>query len=115
MSALNRSQSDITAYDGTPVRLVYDHEADMLEIWSNIADDKPSAADRFLDSLEQRIELLSRHPKIGESRPDLGRRVRAFTIGNYVILFRPIRDGIEVVRVLHGSRDIPAIFRRKSM
>lgn len=62
-----------------------DAEADMLEIWSNIADDKPSAADRFLDSLEQRMELLSRHPKIGESRPDLGRRVRVFTVGNYVI------------------------------
>jgi hypothetical protein len=33
MSPLNLVQSDITAYDGTPVRLVYDHEADMLEIF----------------------------------------------------------------------------------
>ena len=33
MSALNRSQRDITAYDGTPVRLVYDQEADILEIF----------------------------------------------------------------------------------
>ena len=33
MSALNLSQRDITAYDGTPVRLVYDQEADILEIF----------------------------------------------------------------------------------
>lgn len=89
-------------------------EEDLLEIWSHIANDKPSAADRFLDKLEQRIELLSRHPRIGEARPDLAARVRAYSVGNYVIFFRPIRDGIEVLRVLHGSRDISAIFRRKS-
>lgn len=91
-----------------------DAEDDLLEIWSHIANDKPSAADPFLDKLEQRIELLSRHPRIGESRPDLAPRVRAFSVGNYLIFFRPIRDGIELLRVLHGSRDIPAIFRRKS-
>ena len=92
-----------------------DAEEDLLEIWSNIANDKPSAADRFLDTLEHRMELLSRHPKMGEARSDLAPRLRTFTVGNYVIFFRPIRDGIEVVRVLHGSRDIPAIFRRRSM
>ncbi len=91
-----------------------DAEADLLEIWANIANDKPSAADRFLDTLEQRIELLSRHPRIGEARPDLAAGVRGFSVGSYVIFFRPIRDGIEVVRVLHGARDIPAIFRGKS-
>src|SRR5712691_11145793 len=36
MSALNLSQRDITAYDGTPVRLVYDQEADILEIFFGV-------------------------------------------------------------------------------
>ena len=33
MSALNLSKTDMTAPDGTPVRLVYDQEADILEIF----------------------------------------------------------------------------------
>ena len=33
MSTFNLSRKDITAYDGTPVRLVYDQEADILEIF----------------------------------------------------------------------------------
>lgn len=31
-------------------------------------------------------------------------------IGNYVIFYRPIANGIDVIRVLHGSRDIESIF-----
>jgi len=36
MSVLNFSRRDITAYDGTPVRLVYDQEADILEIFFEV-------------------------------------------------------------------------------
>ena len=42
MSTLNLSQSAITAYDGTPVRLVYAHEADMLEIFFGV--NEPAAS-----------------------------------------------------------------------
>jgi plasmid stabilization system protein ParE len=30
-----------------------------------------------------------------------------------VIFFRPLDDGMRLIRVLHGSRDIPAVFRRE--
>jgi hypothetical protein len=33
MNSTNLSMTDKTAHDGTPVRLVYDHEADILEIF----------------------------------------------------------------------------------
>ena len=36
MRALNLSRKDITAYDGTPVRLVFDQEADILEIFFGV-------------------------------------------------------------------------------
>jgi toxin ParE1/3/4 len=34
-------------------------------------------------------------------------------VGNYVVFYRPIENGIEVVRVLHGRRDIAALFSRR--
>jgi toxin ParE1/3/4 len=30
---------------------------------------------------------------------------RSFSVGNYVVFFRPIKNGIEVARIVHGSRD----------
>lgn len=50
--------------------------------------------------------MLARQPLIGESRNDLGRNVREVPIGNYVIFYRPIAGGVEVIRVLHAARNI---------
>jgi len=38
--------------------------------------------------------------------PDL----RSLPVGNYLIFYMPVEDGIVVVRVLHGMRDVDALF-----
>jgi toxin ParE1/3/4 len=70
----------------------------------------PSAADRFLDTLYERFLLLAGQPLLGQARSELALNLRSLPVGNYVIFYRPIDDGIEVVRVLHGARDIDAMF-----
>jgi toxin ParE1/3/4 len=80
-------------------------QEDLDEIWRYIAADNLAAADRFIDSLAEKCAWLASAPEKGEKRPDLGETVRCFSIGSYVIFFRPIPEGIEVVRVLHGARD----------
>jgi plasmid stabilization system protein ParE len=35
-----------------------------------------------------------------------------FTSGNYVILYRPTDDGIDIVQVVHAARDLGNVFRR---
>lgn len=37
------------------------------------------------------------------------RRVPITGFGNYLIFYRPIEGGIEVVRVIHGARDLPSV------
>lgn len=54
--------------------------------------------------------MLARNPKAGRERPDLAPRLRSFPVARYVLFYRPIDDGVEIVRVLHGSRDIDSIF-----
>ena len=49
-------------------------------------------------------------PEMGQRCDELRRNLRYFTAGQYVIFFHPIEDGIEVVRVVRGSRDIDALF-----
>jgi toxin ParE1/3/4 len=83
---------------------------DFVEIWSYIAKDNPSAAENLLDSIERTCNRLAQFPDMGQSCKCLGQSVRCFTVGNYVVFYRAIKDGIEVLRVVSGSRDIRAIF-----
>jgi toxin ParE1/3/4 len=39
-------------------------------------------------------------------REDIGAGIRCIVVGEYLIFYRPIADGIEIMRVLHGRRDI---------
>ncbi len=86
---------------------------DLKEIGRYIARESQSreVAIRFLDSIEQKLQLYATQPELGERRPDLGDQVRHFPVGNYVVFYRPIEAGIELLRVFHGSRDIPAVWR----
>ncbi len=67
-------------------------------------------ADRWVDRLDEKFALLSTQPMMGRSRDELAPGIRSFAFGRYLIFFESLPDGIDVVRVLHGSRDIDATF-----
>jgi toxin ParE1/3/4 len=69
---------------------------------------------RFLDVIARKCVLYSDGPELAEACPDLGQDIRRFPIGNYVVFYRPIAEGIEILRVLHGSQDIPNVWRKGS-
>ena len=48
---------------------------------------------------------------MGTARPDLGEDLRVFSHKRYVIVYRALADGIEVLRVVDGARDYPSLFR----
>jgi toxin ParE1/3/4 len=85
-------------------------EVDLCDVWQHIADDSPTIADQFLDLLNAKCNLLAKYPELGEGHPELGARIRCFPVVSYVIVYRPIEDGIELVRVLHGGRDFESLF-----
>jgi toxin ParE1/3/4 len=83
---------------------------DLTEIALRIAEENPTASDRWLESMDDKCRLLARTPELGRKQSDLAPDLRSLPVGNYVIFYRPVPDGIYVIRVLHGSRDIPAQF-----
>ena len=85
--------------------------ADLAAIETHIAADNPRAAAALLDRFERKTQRSSAaRPGIGRLRADLQPNVRSFAVGRYVIFYRASDLGIEVVRVLHGMRDIDRIF-----
>ena len=85
-------------------------EADVLEIWDYIAEDSVIDADRRVDRLDEKLSLWATQPLMGRNRDELATGIRSLAFGRYVVFFEPLPNGIDVVRVLHGSRDIDASF-----
>jgi toxin ParE1/3/4 len=81
-------------------------EIDVTSIWDFIAADSMKAADTLLARIEAAFNMLADTPFAGRARSDLATNLRSFPVGNYIIFYIPIPDGIEVVRVMHGQRDI---------
>jgi toxin ParE1/3/4 len=77
-------------------------QADIDEIWDHIARDSVPNADRFVDGIERRFGLLAGNPGLRSRRDDLRPGLRRFAHARYLIYYRAIRGGIEVVRVVHG-------------
>lgn len=88
-------------------------QSDIDEIWDHIADDSIVNADRLIDRIEQCFGLLAESPHLGAARGDLRPGLRRFRHQRYLIYYRPVRDGIEVVRIVHGARDQEAFWKRR--
>ncbi len=83
---------------------------DLIAIWTHIAEDNPQAAGRVLDRLEEAANRLADTPQIGRARDDIRPGLRYLVSGSYLLLYR-IRDGgIEIVRAVHGRRDLKGLF-----
>ena len=79
---------------------------DLIDIWTYIAQDNPDAADGLLDRFEEVMGRLAERPLMGRKRPELGEALRSFPIRNYVIFYLPNDEGVEIIRILSGYRDI---------
>ena len=67
------------------------------------------AAQRLLDDLHDATQLLATQPLIGKARREFGPEIRSFPVRDYVIVYRPIMGGVELVRVVHGARDLERV------
>ncbi len=91
-------------------------QRDIVECALFIAEDKPLAAERFLGAVEATVQLLAEQPHTGRvqdfGNPQLEglrcRPVRGFK--NFVVFYFPTAEGIDVLHVYHGARDLPALF-----
>ena len=82
---------------------------DLIDIWVFVAERSQSAADRLMDAVREKCQLLAESPELGRSRDELAPSLRSFPVGKYTIFYRPAEDGIEVIRVLSSYRDIDAL------
>jgi toxin ParE1/3/4 len=56
------------------------------------------------------FEMLAEMPHAGRRRDELEVNLRSLPEGHYVLFYRETADGVEIIRVLHGARDIQSMF-----
>jgi len=82
-------------------------EGDLLKILEYLEGDNPSAILRVVDALDEAMQLLADNPGIGHMRTDLtDADVRFWSVFKYLVIYRPETKPLEIVRVLHGRRDV---------
>ncbi len=84
--------------------------ADLLDIWDYIAEHDEGAADKLIDQLFDRFSLLADNPLMGSARDDLQPGLRYSVHRDFLLLYNAINDGVVIVRVVHGRRDLTSLF-----
>lgn len=85
-------------------------EGDLLKIIEYLEGDNPEAVLKVVDALDEAMQRLAENPWIGHVRPDLtDEDVRFWPVFKYLVVYRPETKPLEIVRVLHGRRDVERI------
>jgi toxin ParE1/3/4 len=85
-------------------------EQDLVDIWATIALYNRVAADRIYDDFWRRAKELKTLPELGRDRSEIAEGIRALNCRDYLILYRILPDMVEIVRVVHGARDLNSLF-----
>jgi plasmid stabilization system protein ParE len=101
----------MTSYEISPEAL-----GDLLSIEEFVSADNPPAAERLTDKFFQAFEHLQKWPRSGHSRTDLtSKPVLFWPVGSYLVVYR-LREAdskLQIVAVLVGARDVPAVLKRR--
>ena len=93
------------------VNLAPQAKQDLSEIWAYIADYDENLATKFLEQVHDKCLKLAAFPEMGRACHELLINLRTFAIKNYIIFYLPIEDGVEILRVLRGARNIEKLFQ----
>lgn len=84
--------------------------SDIQSVTTFIGRDSKRAAQQWAVDVTEKFRIIGRSPKIGVLRPELGQTQRTFPFGNYLIFYRELSNGVEVLRVLHAARHWQDLF-----
>lgn len=68
-----------------------------------------ASAQRFIDELDAMLQRLGEYPDLGRERPDLGEHVRSIPFRDHLVIYRREPARVLIIRIVHGSRDVPAL------
>jgi toxin ParE1/3/4 len=85
-------------------------EQDLEDIWVYITGQNPLASDKQIAQILNRLPMLAQFPDMGKKQDTLLQGLRSFPVKPYIVFYVKVEDGIEILRILHQSRDYESQF-----
>jgi toxin ParE1/3/4 len=86
-------------------------EADLVEIFDYLDERSPAAAERLAKAVNASCARLGEFPLLGRTREELRPGLRSVVVEKYVVFYRVTPLAVEILRILHGSRDLERIIK----
>jgi toxin ParE1/3/4 len=86
-------------------------ERDLEAILDHLDERSPRAAERLAARIDEKCRLLGEFPGMGRAREELARGLRSVVVEQYVVFYRVAPEAVQIVRILHGKRDIDTIMK----
>lgn len=83
---------------------------DLNEICEFIGQTNIKAASKLFDTIREKCKLVSSFPNMGKDYSEILSNLRGFIVDDYIVFYYPLENGIEIVRVVYGKRDLNAVF-----
>ena len=87
--------------------------ADVADILRYLRLNSRQGARRVHRAIDQTFSFLAENPFAGPSRTEFGVAMRSYPVRaypHYLVFYLPLPDGVQVVRVMHGARNLPRFF-----
>lgn len=87
---------------------------DLNEIADYFAENNIEAGERFFQAFNHKCQQLVAFPNSGKSYESIRPGLRGLSFERYIIFYRILEDGIEILRVISGRRDFPSMFEESN-
>ena len=94
------------------VRIAGAATSDLRGIWSYVAQSDTESATQLVKEIVKRFALLRDNPFMGRQQHHLLINLRSFPVKGFLIFYQPFEEHVDILRVLHGSRDVERIFEQ---
>jgi toxin ParE1/3/4 len=83
---------------------------DLNEIADYFAANNIEAGERFFKEFDRSCRQLVNFPNLGKSYAEIRSDLRGLSLSGYIIFYRSLEEGIEILRVVSGRRNLPSLF-----
>jgi toxin ParE1/3/4 len=88
-------------------------EADLEAILEGLQRTNSTAAERYATEFHDKGRALAQFPEMGHLRPEIAPNLRSTLVWPYVIFYRVEGDIVQIIRILHGKRDLRRIMKKE--
>jgi len=84
---------------------------DLNDISEYFASNNVRSGERFFEDFNRKCKQLVSFPQSGKAYESIYPNLKGVPLSGYIVFYRIVEDGIEILRVVSGRRALPSVFQ----